>query len=124
MISLFLLVVLIAPLLSVEAYAEFNPVDPACQNANGVNSELCNPSPDDPITRDEGILVTVANVLSIVAGIIAVIVLIVAGITMMTSGGDAGKVAKSRSAIIYTAIGLVVVIASRTIVVFVFSRFI
>jgi hypothetical protein len=106
--------------------AQFDPLKPACETKTGSGGadEICKASetPVDPITGEGGIITKVANILAIVAGVIAVIVIIIAGITMMTSGGDAGKVASSRNAIIYTAIGLVVIVLARTIVVFIFNR--
>ncbi|HMT56096.1 MAG TPA: hypothetical protein PKD20_04435, partial [Candidatus Saccharibacteria bacterium] len=64
----------------------------------------------------------VANLLSAAVGVAAVIVIIVAGVNMTMSQGDSGKVKASRDAIIYAAVGLVVVALSRTIVYFVVNR--
>jgi type IV secretory pathway VirB2 component (pilin) len=66
--------------------------------------------------------VDVANILAFAAAVIAVIIVMVAGITMMTSDGDAGKIASSRNAIIYTVVGLIIIIAARSIVVFVMLK--
>ncbi len=107
-------------------HAQFDPLDQTCQNA--VNSSdaqpICEAStdPGDPITGDNGLVEDAANILAFAAAVIAVIVVTVAGITMMTSDGDAGKVAASRNAIIYTVIGLLVIIVARSIVVFVMVK--
>lgn len=106
-----------------------DPLEKTCKAAKqnggtGDAEDICAASadPENP-TGGDGIVVTAANLLAVVAGIIAVFVMIISGITMMTSGGDPSKVAKARSTIIYVAIGLVVIILSRTLVVFVISRF-
>ncbi len=65
---------------------------------------------------------TVADVLAIVAGIIAVIVMIVAGITMTLSSGDSAKVQSSRNAIIYTVVGVTVIVLARGVVIFVVNQ--
>jgi hypothetical protein len=105
-----------------------DPLEKTCEAARDSGGtgaeEICAASanPEDP-TGDGGIIVKAANLLAVVAGIIAVFIMIVSGITMMTSGGDPSKVTKARNTIIYVAIGLVVIILSRTIVVFVVTRF-
>jgi len=108
----------------------FDPLDKTClkanENAGGqVDAQaICDKSETlgNPITGSDGVITTVANLLSLAAGIIAVIIVVLAGITMMTSNGDAGKITSSRNAIIYTVVGLIVIVISRTIVVFVMSR--
>jgi hypothetical protein len=109
----------------------FDPLSNTCTAAeNNSDTQLdaqkiCDNSktPGDPVNdKDNGIVVKLANLLALAAAILAVVVVIVAGITMMTSDGDAGKVASSRNAIIYTVIGLIVIVTARTIVVFVMLR--
>ncbi len=50
------------------------------------------------------------------AAIVAVIMIILGGIFYVTSNGDAGKVAKAKSTIIYAAIGLAISVAAIAIV--------
>lgn len=73
--------------------------------------------------RDAGQVVTdvIAGV-GWVAAVVAIIVIIVAGISYATSAGDAGKVAKAKNAILYAAIGLVVVIVAFTLTNFIRAR--
>lgn len=47
-----------------------------------------------------------------IAGAVAVITMVIAGIMYVISVGDAGKVAKAKNAIIYSAVGLVLVITA------------
>jgi len=119
-----LLLVLGLPLLvSTAAYAQFNPLEQACEASTGTPEEkaLCVDSAEDtdPVNTDDGLIVKAANVLAIAAGVIAVIIIVIAGITMTLSQGDPAKVKSSRDAIIYAAIGIVVVLLARTIVVFI-----
>lgn len=110
--------------------AQFDPLEKPCEgiDASDDANAICDASDggttEDPISGDGGVIADVANILALAGGIIAVFIIIIAGITMMTSGGDAGKVTSSRNAIIYAAIGLVVIVLARTIVVFIFSRLI
>lgn len=128
-ISFLFLSSLAFPLLGLSlANAQFNPLQESCDNIPNTDqqgdSQLCNDSNQDtnPVTGTDGVLLRVADVLAIVAAVIAVIVIVVAGITMMTSGGDSTKVQNSRNAIIYAAVGLVVIVLARSIVIFVINQ--
>ena len=107
-------------------YAQFDPLDKTCEAANGGGdaAAICAESetPIDRVSGDGSIISTAANILAIIAGIIAVVITIVAGINLMTSNGDSAKFTKSRNTIIYTVIGLFIVLLSRTIVVFIIDR--
>lgn len=68
---------------------------------------------------------SVATVLQIVFGIMgaaALIILLLASLKYVTSRGDPGEVAKAKNAIIYAAIGLVVIAAAFGIVGFVVDK--
>jgi hypothetical protein len=62
------------------------------------------------------IISDVVNVISMIAGALAVIFIIISGIRYMTSGGDSGKVAGAKSALIYAIIGLAVAGLAQVIV--------
>ena len=66
-----------------------------------------------------GIIKTGLNIFSIIIGIVAVVMIIVAGFRFITSGGDTGKVAGAKNAILYAIIGLIVVVFAQSIVFFV-----
>jgi type IV secretory pathway VirB2 component (pilin) len=112
------------------AGAQFDPLEQSCEgidasdDANAICEASGSGTGTDPITSDNGIIADIANILTFVAAIIAVFIIVIAGITMMTSGGDSGKVTSSRNAIIYTVIGLVIIVLARTIVIFVFDNLI
>lgn len=108
--------------------AQFNPVDTTCDELTAAErsaSEVCNEASEaqspatNPITGTESVILRVADLLSFIAGVIAVIMIIIGGITMITSAGDSGKVKKSRDTIIFSIIGIIVVISARAIVIFI-----
>lgn len=55
----------------------------------------------------------------VIGTILALIYLIVAGFRYLTSGGDAEKIAKARTGILFAVVGLVVIIISAFVVSFV-----
>lgn len=115
--------VLMTVVLSPVAYAEFDPLEQAC-SGSGSASSACAESKkgtSDPITGDDGILKKAIELLSVVVGIASVIVIVIAGMTMTLSSGDASRVKSSRDAIIYAAVGLVVVALSRAAVLLIAS---
>ena len=63
------------------------------------------------------------NIIYFFLGAIAVIMIIIAGITMTTSGGDAEAVKKAKNTILYSVIGLIVVLMAFTITQFVIKNF-
>lgn len=58
---------------------------------------------------------SIMGVVYMVAAVIAVIVIIIAGILYATSSGDSAKIARAKNAILYSIIGLVVVIIASAI---------
>lgn len=70
--------------------------------SDATNAGIDNREPKDIIA---GIL----NIVYSVSAVIAVIVIVVAGIMYITSDGDAARVGKAKSAIIYSAVGLVII---------------
>ena len=76
-------------------------------------------STDNPIIH---IIKIAINVVSFIVGAAAVIGLIVGGIRLVISNGDANSAATARSSILYSLIGLAVVVFAQGIVVFVLNR--
>lgn len=62
------------------------------------------------------------NAIFFLAGLVATIFLIMGGVNYITSTGDSGRVAKAKNTVMYSIIGLIVVILSRTIAAFVIDR--
>ena len=92
----------------------------ACAGADA--SSVCKKGTDDPITGTGGILLNVANILAWFGGAIAVIMIIYAGFVYVTSAGDDGKVKNAKNIILYSVVGLVVIVVARMIVLFVVNR--
>ncbi len=63
------------------------------------------------------------NLTYFLAGAIAVIVIIIAGIMYVVSSGDAGRVAKAKNLLLYSVVGLIIVISAFAITNFVIGRF-
>lgn len=104
------------------ASAQFNPLDKACSGDAAASAACQDKNNPDSITGPNGIIVRATKVISTIAGIAAVIVMVVYGIMIIISYGESAKVTQARNAIIGAAVGLVVIVLARTIVVFVVSR--
>jgi hypothetical protein len=76
-----------------------------------------------PTTSGTQIFGNILNLFYFVTGIVAVIVIIVAGFTMTVSGSNPTAVAKARNAVLYAAIGLVVILSAFSITHFVVGKF-
>lgn len=70
-----------------------------------------------------GNIIKIVTTLLTLAGIIAAIYLIIAGIRYITSTGDEEQATKARQSIIYTVIGIIVIILAVVITNFVSSSF-
>lgn len=75
------------------------------------------PVPKTPAGSDQ--LQAIVNTILAVAGAIAVLIIVVAGFRLITSQGDPGAVTTARNAIIYSLIGLAVIMFAFAIVNFV-----
>lgn len=106
------------------ASAAYDPLTHACGSGGGANgSSACSADGSkDPISGKNGILMKVSGVLATIGGLVAVIIIVVAGFSYITSAGDAQKANNARSAIIGAIIGLVIIAAAETIVVFVINK--
>ena len=76
-----------------------------------------------PVRSGEQVLHDGLNIAYFLAGIIAVIVIIVGGIMYATSAGNAGNVTKGKNLILYSVVGLVVIIIAYAVTNFVLERF-
>ena len=105
---------------AVPAYA-YEPV-PADICAKAPDNPACKAGDADPILGNDGIIITVANYIAWFAGAIAVIMIIFAAFRFVKSSGDSAKVTAARETIIYTLVGLVVIVLARVITGFVISK--
>jgi len=76
-----------------------------------------------PTDSAVSVLSGVLDVIYFVVGAFAVIVIILAGYTFVTANGDPAKLTKARMAILYSVIGLIVVMFAFVITGFVLTRF-
>ena len=100
---------------AVPAYA-----DDACDYYNGPDKEIIcgNHGEEDAENKVGSIIRAVIGIV----GIISVIVIVIAGIFYATSQGDAGKISRAKSAILFAAIGLIVSLLSFAIVSFILNK--
>jgi len=63
------------------------------------------------------------NIVYFLAGTIAIIVIIVGGITYATAAGNSSSITKAKNMILYSVVGLVVIIAAFAITNFVLGNF-
>lgn len=100
-----------------------NPLNCACSAGGGAaNSSTCKADTSNPITGANGVLKKVSLVIAFIAGVAAVIIILIAGLMYVTAGGDPQKAATARSAIIGAVVGLIIVAASESIVIFVINK--
>lgn len=71
----------------------------------------------------DGTITNIFNVVLAAAGVITVVVIVWAGIQFMIARGDPEKVKTARNNILYSVIGLVIVIFSFVILNFVIGKF-
>jgi len=63
------------------------------------------------------------NIVYMVSGVVAVFVIIFAGFTYVTANGDAAKISHAKNEIMYSVVGLVVVILAFVITQFIIGSF-
>lgn len=106
--------------------ASFNYSD-VCNNQSTGNSAVCSAnSSQTSTTTTNPVTSTIGNIINVVveiAGIIAVIIIIISGVKYATAGGDPNKAKAARNNLIYALVGLVVIVLSDTVVVYVVNQF-
>ena len=75
-----------------------------------------------PTDSATAVLGGVLDVIYFIVGAVAVVVIILAGYTFLMANGDPAKLTKARMAILYSVIGLIVVIFAFVITGFVLGR--
>lgn len=112
---------LLCLLLPGAAFAAYNPLDTACHPVTGgtVDSSVCSVNGND---GPQAVIKKITMLLAVIAGIAAVVIIIVSGFRYITANGDAQKAASARSGIVGAVVGLIIIAASTTIVVFVVSK--
>ena len=94
--------------------------------SNAIAQDIYDPE-DLPETGGSGDLTTalkdIVNVILNFLAIVALIVIVIAGIRLIIGGADEQQREKTRNAILYAVIGLVIVFFAKAIVVFIFEEF-
>jgi len=108
----------LALFLSTSTVYAFNPFGGVnCTNVSG--SAVCQDSSKkatNVVTGGNGVLTKVTNIIALVAGIAAVILIIVGSIRYVASGGNSDKVEEAKRTIIYSLIGIVIIVLAKLIV--------
>lgn len=103
-------------------YAQNQSAESACDSLSVIDGQgSCSQKTDD-VSVNSG-LETIFTLISFVAGVVAVLMIMLAGLRYITSQGDSQKVSQAKNAIIYAAIGIVVVALAQLIVRFVLGFF-
>jgi len=109
-------------------YAAANPVSqgacsPDALGSSGAGSSpVCTATDQNTVTGSNGLISTVADIVAWITGVAAVFMIIFSGFRFITAGGDSGKVSSARNGILYSSIGLLVVVLARIIVSFVINN--
>jgi hypothetical protein len=128
LLLIFTLAALLVPILAVNGQAVAVDVLSRCGegSVNGApdvcsdaDAQKGNTGSNNPIID---IIKAAITVLSFIIGIAAVIGLVVSGIRLMTASGDANAVASARSGVIYSLIGIAVVVLAQVLVALVLSK--
>ncbi len=75
----------------------------------------------DAQTSINSTIESVINIMSVVGGILATAFIVIGGVKYVTSNGDSSKAASARTTILYSVIGLVIILLAQIIVQFVIT---
>ena len=117
---LLLLVGFITPLTAVHAISDNQAA--TCEGAGYAGASVdCE---DKALSDDQfgSLIRTIINVLSIVVGAVSVIMIIIGGFRYVVSNGDSGAVSGAKNTILYSVVGLVIVLFAQIIVRFVLTN--
>lgn len=76
-----------------------------------------------PSTSADNVLANALEIIYWVVGVVAVIVIIFAGFRYVTSAGDPAVATKAKNMILYSVIGIIIVILAFVITQFILGRF-
>jgi hypothetical protein len=125
---IFLFSVLLVPILfSFPKVFALDPLNKVCDNGKAAQSEFCkdneraqgDTASDNVAIRTIG---TASNIIAVLAGLMAVIMIMMGGFSYITSGGSSEKLTTARNRIIYSVVGLLVVVLAWTIINFIIER--
>lgn len=73
-------------------------------------------------TLDTASVTTILNGVYFVAGVIAVLMIVIGGMSYVLASGDSAKAAKARNTVVYSAIGLFIILIAFAITNFVVAE--
>jgi hypothetical protein len=99
-------------------------IDSICGQPGAANSSYCQDANNhtNRIYGKNGVIVIASYIIAIIAGVTAVIIIIIGAIRFMVSGGDPNAVAGARNSIIFALVGLLVIAAAESILLFVVNN--
>lgn len=109
--------------LPVAASADYSVLGPSCSSASSAAACSGQSTSSNPLTGSTGVIHNVTLLIARIAGVVAIIIIIYSGMQMVIGGDDPGKIKTARQTLIYALIGLVVIVAGQTIILFVMDRF-
>ncbi len=115
----------VSSLVALPVAAATAPAEPTCDGSLSLQQGAnCSKGTDQQtdLFGDTGVFRTITNVLLFLVGAIAVIMLIIGGIRYTISGGDKSQVESAKNTIMYSIIGIIVVILAYAIVNFVIDN--
>lgn len=71
----------------------------------------------------ESLLTNILNLFYFITGVVAVVMIIIAGLMYTVSSGDASRIARAKNMILYSVVGLIVIMSAFAITNFVIGRF-
>ena len=97
----------------------WNVLNKVAETYEDIKAKLADHTPDGTLADNPERII---NVFLYIGGLVAVVMVIVAGIQMTTSAGDPSAVKKAKSTILWSVVGLVVMILAYAVVNFVIFR--
>jgi hypothetical protein len=104
----------------ISIFAATDPTLEVCQNLNPIPAGCA--KTQETVSGKDGVILKAADIIAVLTGIAAVIMIILGGLRYIFSSGDSNKVNTAKNQIIFAVIGIVVVLVSRSIVVFIINR--
>lgn len=117
--GLLLLTALVIPAGTAAAY---DPLSDACQaGGDATSSSACNGT-HGVVGDPNQTLRKVTSIIALIAGIAAVIMIIISGLFFVLSNGDAQKAATARTSLIGAIVGLVIIVAAQSLILFILRK--
>lgn len=116
----------VAVLVAAPTVGAWDPFNRSCDTGDGsrgsIACETATKPNGDPLSGPASVIARVTDLMAVITGLAAVIAIIIAGIRFITASGDANSINSAKNTILYAIIGLAVVVAARTIIVYVIKR--